>query len=282
MKRAWIVLAAALWVCSAASAQEAVFSPPKQFIVALGDSLTFGFQQVKFNANPDPANFNTGFVDDFAALVHQTPVGRRAQVVNFGCPGETSASLLAGPCAYHAAGFGLHVNYAGAQIDAATQFIATNSDQVGTILVDIGSNDLLALVRACGGLNLPCIAAGAPAVISTLASNYAQILGRLRAAAPDAEIVVLELYNPFIVIDPRTNAFAPLINGAIDPVARSFGAFTANPFPGIDQTQPEPQTACALTLMCTPLVDIHLSDAGYQFAANLLFTAAGYTRFLHQ
>ncbi len=277
--RQWGTLAIVVWACGSpagARADEPELSPPKKYIVAVGDSLIFGYQQAKFLANPDPANFDTGFVDDFTKLVQETHRGRRTQAVNFGCPGETSTSLLEGPCAYHEAGFSLHVNYSGAQIDAATELIAAHHGQVGTILVDVGSNDVLALVHACGGLNLACIAAGLPQVISTLRVNYTRVLTRLRDVAPETEILILQLYNPFVVIDPTTNAFAPPLNAVIAGVAHAFGALTANPFFGIDLAQPQPQTACELTLMCTPLVDVHLSDAGYQFAAQLLFEASGY------
>jgi lysophospholipase L1-like esterase len=278
------IAAVVFWLCAwspAATAQSPNFRPPKRFIVALGDSLTFGFQQVRFAENPDPSNFNAGFVDRFTALTNQTPVGMHTQAVNFGCPGETTASLLAGPCAYHVVeGLGLHVNYSGAQIDAATSFIADNPGRVGVIIVDIGSNDLIALITACGGFgNIACIVAGAPAVTRTLVANYAEILTRLRAVAPQARILILQLYNPFGLIAPASDALLSSINDAIAAVAQEFGAFTANPFPGIN-LGPQPESICGLTQMCQSPPDIHLSDAGYIFAGNLLFQASGLDRFL--
>jgi hypothetical protein len=38
----------------------------------------------------------------------------------------------------------------------------------------------------------------------------------------------------------------------------------------------EMATICKLTLVCTPLQDVHASDLGYQTIADLLFTASGY------
>ena len=47
----------------AAAAGPPTFNPPKQFYLALGDSLAFGYQQVKVDAelpNVDPTTFTTG------------------------------------------------------------------------------------------------------------------------------------------------------------------------------------------------------------------------------
>jgi lysophospholipase L1-like esterase len=289
-RRGWGVFAVALtclWAGSA-YAQALKFNPPKGFIVGVGDSLVFGFQEVRFLANPDPSNFTDGFMDIFTSRARGTSPGKDVELANFGCPGETTASLLAGPCAYHAAGFGLHQNYSGAQIDAAVGFLETHRGQVGTIVVDIGSNDVLAVVDACGpGLNLACIAERLPAAVETLIANYEMILSRLRAAAPNAAIIVVQLYNPFVVIDPSTNVFALLINPRIAEVAADVRGRLADPFKVINDLTNQPATGCHFTQMCpqppTPAnpVDIHLSDAGYQLVADLIFDAADYARFEH-
>src|SRR5262249_32106955 len=143
---------------STAAAQPPKFSAPKDYVLALGDSLTFGFQQTRFLVSVDPSNFNTGFVDDFMRRLTATPPARDARVVNFGCPGETTSSFLAGPCGYHATfGLPLHDDYEGSQIDAAEAFLAAHRGQVGTILISIGGNDVLNLIMACGGVDLVCL-----------------------------------------------------------------------------------------------------------------------------
>jgi hypothetical protein len=96
------------------------FNPPKRYHLALGDSLAFGFQFVKFNANfPSvPASvFATGYVDALAGMLQ----GIRPDIttVNYGCPGETSSSFIHGGCFYTGAGFPLHDPYDGAQLSAA-------------------------------------------------------------------------------------------------------------------------------------------------------------------
>ena len=165
-------------------------------MLALGDSLTFGFQESKFLANPDPTNFATGFVDDFVDRLSATPAGRDVRVVNFGCPGETTSSFLAGPCAYHAFGFSLHDNFTGSQMAAAEAFLAAHRGHVGPILISLGANDILAAVTVCGGVNPQCLNAQLPGILAAVAANYETVLARLRAAAPDAEIIAVALYNP--------------------------------------------------------------------------------------
>jgi hypothetical protein len=55
-----------------ARASAVTFDPPKQYYLALGDSLAFGYQQAKvddqlaMNGTVSPSAFTTGYVDDFA------------------------------------------------------------------------------------------------------------------------------------------------------------------------------------------------------------------------
>src|SRR5512132_3298290 len=92
------VLAATLVLLAAPAAQAAPppkHNPPKSIYLALGDSLAFGFQEAKFDANlptEDPAVFDTGYVDDFAQKLRA--IDPKIQTVNLGCPGETTDSLL--------------------------------------------------------------------------------------------------------------------------------------------------------------------------------------------
>lgn len=278
--RLWLLMAMMLTgVASTAAAQEPLFSAPKDYVLALGDSLTFGFQRAKFLTNRDPSNFTTGFVDDFTRRLTLTPPGRYAQVVNFGCPGETTYSFLVGPCAYHATfGFALHDNFEGSQIEAAEAFLVTHPGQVGPILISLGANDVLALVNACGGVNPTCIIANLPNILAALAANYGHILGRLRAAAPDAEIIAIALYNPYAVLDVQTNPLTAIINQVIEAIAAASRVRVANPLQAFDFTPPQPGTLCYLTLFCSA-GDIHPSDAGYQVIADLIWAASDYARF---
>jgi lysophospholipase L1-like esterase len=275
------LLLAVLFV-SGAWAQNAKFSAPKDFTLALGDSLAFGYQEAKFVANPfDLAQFRTGFAFLFTLRVAETSPGKGAELLNLGCPGETTTSFLNGPCAYHAAGFPLHLNYAGSQMEAAEALLRAHRGQINPILISLGANDVLTLLFICPGLDVGCIEATLPGVLTTVGQNLSQIVGRLRAAAPDAEIVLLQVYNPLVFVSPATNTLATSLNQVIGSVAAAHRARVANAFPSFNLAPPQPLTLCALTLMCTALPDIHASDAGYAVIADLMFRAAGYTRFEH-
>jgi hypothetical protein len=200
------VVVAALFAPAAhagASAEEPRFNPPKQYYLALGDSFTYGFQFSKLGL-PPPA-FTTGYVDVFATRMRT--IRPDLVVVNYGCPGESSVTLIAGGCSGRAAGVALHDGYEGAQLDAAVAFLRGHPGQVSPITLTVWSNDFLELVRSCGG-DFVCVQAQAPAAIAQYASRLALILHRLRAAAPSAEIIVSGSWHPFL-------EHIPLFDGAV-------------------------------------------------------------------
>jgi hypothetical protein len=65
--------------------------------LALGDSLAYGFHGAQFKEefpNINPASFNDGYVDDFGAALKFFHPG--LQVINDGCPGETTGTMIKG------------------------------------------------------------------------------------------------------------------------------------------------------------------------------------------
>ena len=174
---------------------------PQLTYLALGDSLAFGYQQAKFESLPpekNPAAFNTGYVDDFERVLRLRD--HNLQVINDGCPGETTDSFIAGPCKYQLA-FQLHHPYVGgpssSQLSDALAYLGAHPGTVNPITLDIGANDALGVIEGTCELNAECIAKDAPALFAHIASNLGLILTDLRSAAPQAKIVVLGLYNPF-------------------------------------------------------------------------------------
>jgi lysophospholipase L1-like esterase len=248
---------------------------PQRAYLALGDSLAFGYQQVTFNENgpaENPEAFDKGYVDDFArALRMRDP---RLAVVNDGCPGETTDSLIEGPCRYQLA-FPLHHPYSGgpstSQLSDALAFLAAHRNFVDPITIDIGANDAIAVLEGCNR-QPPCVGEHAPALIAHVAANLRLILSDLRQAAPHAKIVVLGLYDPFGPQIPGSDQLTERLNEAMDGAAASVGARFGDPLalfnpPG----EAEQPTLCLLTHICDePVKDIHPTDAGYAVLAGIV------------
>jgi lysophospholipase L1-like esterase len=158
-----------------ASAGAATPPPPTTYL-ALGDSLAFGYTQEKFEAhfpfNESPLFFEEGYANYLYAKIKGASKKfaqnlKGLHLVNNGCPGETTDSMIgngglatalgipgASPCGYHKAGFELHHEYGGtkSQMESALQVIKQNSMTPGSvknITVNIGANDELAAVAKC-------------------------------------------------------------------------------------------------------------------------------------
>lgn len=149
--------------------------------LSLGDSLAFGYSQQLLNENAkngeNPVNFEHGFANDYLGLVNEK-ASKQGQLVNLGCPGETSESLIGdnpallaemnklarkhisepitgeAPCAYHYTdGLPLHHEYGGSesQLESAIETIKAEKaagKPVRDISLDIGANDELHEVAA--------------------------------------------------------------------------------------------------------------------------------------
>jgi lysophospholipase L1-like esterase len=253
--------------------------PPKANYLALGDSLAFGYQPGK---STDPAAYNTGYVDDFAAAL--APLSPGITTVNYGCPGEWTDSFLGdAPCPYP---LPLHDPYTGSQMAAADAFLSPHPSQTSPVTIDIGGNDALHVFNACKAEFLPdldavesCVAAQTPSTAAHIAQNLGTILAHLRADAPKTEIIVVGLYNVLVVLfGPDSDALAAELNSAMADTAAAYEARFADPLPVFNPPGPnEIATICTLTYICTA-GDIHPTDAGYQAMANVVFEASGYSK----
>jgi hypothetical protein len=164
-----LVALSAMAVPSIAAAKKPV--KVKETYLALGDSLAFGYSQQLFNENEkigeSPTAFEHGYANDYFNLVNKKG---KIQLVNYGCPGETSASLIGNgpllkeiqasnpavtgeaPCAYHYTdSLPLHTEYGAgeSQLESAVKTVATeaaNGTPVKAITLDIGANDQLHLI----------------------------------------------------------------------------------------------------------------------------------------
>ncbi|HXA53891.1 MAG TPA: SGNH/GDSL hydrolase family protein [Solirubrobacteraceae bacterium] len=249
--------------------------PAPTSYLALGDSLAFGYSQARFDElfpEESPADFESGYVNVFGGVLKVFHPG--LQIVNDGCPGETTESFVKGPCPYVAEGFALHHPYAGgptsAQLSDALAYLRAHPGAVNPITLDIGANDALGLIGGCKEEPL-CIAAGAPGVFGKIAANLGLILGDLRADAPRAQIIVLGLYNPFGETIAGGNALTAQLNEVEAKVAATVGARFVDPLPIFNPPGAlEAPTICLLTNMCTPLKDIHPTALGYKVLGGLV------------
>jgi lysophospholipase L1-like esterase len=73
-------------------------APPTTTYLALGDSISFGYSEERFNLHfptESPSYFEEGFTNDFVKdLAKNSEVGKSIRLVNDACPGETSEGLI--------------------------------------------------------------------------------------------------------------------------------------------------------------------------------------------
>ena len=257
-----------------ASADSGKFNPPKQYYLSLGDSLAFGYQQDKFFAEftsgtYSPSHF-PGYTYAFGDLMRA--VDPKLTVVDYGCPAETTISFTTACDFQDVDGVQLHDGYPGrSQESAALGFLRAHPGQVSPITVSLGGNDFFA-----------------HSSLADIQARLTRILRELRAAAPDAEIIVLQSYNPltFFVQDPIPDAVFSALNGVIGAAAASAGARTADVFAVFNNPNPPPPATeltniCMWTLICTdsPIApDGHATDSGYRKMADIFWEASGYSR----
>lgn len=243
--------------------------------LALGDSLAFGYSQARFEANlpgESPEAFETGYVNDFGAALRR--FRPHLQIVNDGCPGETTVSMIEGPCLYQEA-YPLHHPYVGgptsSQLSDALAYLAAHRGQVNPITIDIGANDALAVIEKTCALSVSCILGEAPSLFAHISANLGYILSKLRAAAPHAQIIVLGLYNPFGARIEGADQLTAQLNEAMEKVAAGVHARFADPLPLFNPPgAAEQPTICLLTNMCTAKPDIHPTDLGYRVLAGVI------------
>jgi lysophospholipase L1-like esterase len=266
-----------LTALAASAASGPVYQAPQAYYLALGDSIAYGFQPNKPKA-ASPSAFDSGYVDLFAARLRK--LSPTIQVVNYGCPGESTRTFAAGGCEGRGDVKALHDSFKGAQLDAALAFLRAHSGEVGPVTLTLFGNDWFPVAfERCKG-NLTCIRKRAPGEIASFESRLTSILNRLRAAAPTTEIIVTGAWN----IDPDSleqlrSVYRSLDSAIARAAARSRSRF-ADTLPVFNPTgSPRARRArlCALSFVCSK-GDPHPTDAGYRAIAGTAMAASGYPR----
>ena len=242
------------------------------YYLSLGDSLAFGYQPDLVAAGDLNAADYRSYAEDYAAM------RPNLTLINFGCPGETTHTMLAGGCPWPGT---LHDSYggAGSQAAAALAFLSAHQGEVSLISIDIGSNDLLSLVDGCQGAANPqqCILNGLPSSLAALATNYATLLTELVAAAPGAHLVLFNYYNPLALDLPGSDELTGLASNLVDQLATAFHATVADAFETMNHVAGSPSERaflCTRTWECTSFHNIHPTDLGYRALAIALLAAA--------
>jgi len=231
--------------------------------LALGDSLAAGYQPV---AGVDLAG---GYARDVLAGIQATDP--KTQLVNLACPGERSTTMVSGGiCSYDE----------GSQLDQALEFLHAHGRYTRAVTVQIGANDVQRCVdRATLVIDMVCIQAG----MADVATYLPMILGKLRAEAPDAQLIVLNYYNPFLAaylagnveLVEQSTLLQGTLNAIIARAATDAGAVIADVAKAFHSTDTKPYSlppfglvptnvayVCIYTWMCERN-DIHANDAGY-------------------
>lgn len=247
-------------------------TPPQRYYLALGDSIAYGIQPTKSKPGARPSDFRTGYVDVFAARLRKLRPGLR--VVNYACPGESTVTFARGACPAFSDRIALHDKFRGSQLKAALTFLREHPNEVSPITVTLYGNDWLPiLLDTCKG-KVACAQRRGSKEAEAFGTRLSSILSQLRAAAPNAAIVVTGAWNPdpgqLVALKRIYNAFETAIAQAATEsdarIARMLPVF--NP-PGTGQAR-----LCALTFICSK-GDPHPTDLGYRAMADAVMRASG-------
>jgi lysophospholipase L1-like esterase len=263
--------------------------PERNLYVSLGDSYAAGYQPTAPGVGRTTRN---GLAYQVPGLAK--PRGYKLKLVNFGCGGETTVSLVQRTTE---CGKGLGpggVKYGGTtQLKAATKYIRAHKKRIALITVSIGGNDVTKCAREADAIS--CVVAA----VGDINANVGTIAKALRKAAGPKPKLVGTTYPDVIlgawVANPPNQAlatqsvaaFQQFINPALKKgyaegkgkfvdVTTATGAYTPltqtttlAPYGLIPQAVAD---VCTLTFYCQ-FGDIHARTSGYKIIAELVAKA---------
>lgn len=251
--------------------QSASTIPASQLIVALGDSITAGYEPgMAENAVP------YGYVD---RLKEQALFHGRAEVVNYGILGLKTSGLFNYVTAIKegkaiAAGDiqeGLRdprlPEFASGVPNAKTKL-----EQADVITITIGGNDVSALLTEAKGLTNDELKAKAAELLNTYKSNVQQVVSILTEINPNAQIVLADQYQP-----------VPKVAGAAlyEELTKVSGSFTSTVDEMVSQFNADgkkvkaahvAETFVGKELSLTHIFneDVHPNQSGYEAIAKVM------------
>lgn len=262
-----------------------------KFYLSIGDSYAAGYQPLG-TKNKGKTSTN-GFAYQLTAL--EMKMGHDLQVVNLGCVGATTTSLLQRKgCKPTALGPGAANYPSQTQAQAAIAFASGHRADLGLITVVIGGNDVTRCALAKN------VAACLTQALVVVKKNLGSFLPALRAAA-GPNVPIIGLTYPDVVLGAYVNgkpagkslasvsvtAFKGLINPALQAQYKAIGATFVDVTAATGAYVPFTQTTslppygtlprsvaevCQLTYYCQ-LQDIHPRTPGYTLIAGLVAKA---------
>jgi|SRR5947209_4629273 len=193
------------------------FTPGSTYL-ALGDSVTFGYQESTVVPAPnyrDQASL-PGYPEHLAKALH-------TKVVNASCPGETSASLVnakatSNGCenAYRKA-FPLHVAYKGSQLKFAVAYLRSHP-RVRLVSLMIGFNDFFLCEKATTD---QCLAPSEQKpLLARITRNVHTIIAAVRNRARYRGQLIIVHYYSLDFSNPVVDRVVTAVNAAQDAGAR--------------------------------------------------------------
>ena len=270
----------------APAAGKAKPKPPQKLYVSLGDSYATGYQPT---AQGQGSNTRNGFAYQLPGLAKAR--GYNFKLVNFGCAGATSTSILESVgCVKQAQAIGGPKYPTKTQTAAAEAFLRANRSKLGLITVSIGGNDVTGCLKASDPTK--CVADN----VEVVKRNVTTLATRLRAAAGD-KVPIVGITYPDVVLGLYTThqdsdkqladlslfAFKQLINpglkagytsvskGRFVDITTATGAYTPLtqtitlvPYGTVPVAVAK---VCRLTYFCQ-YRDIHARTSGYKIIAQ--------------
>lgn len=202
--------------------------------LALGDSVTFGYQEQQVVPAP-----NYGDASSFIAYPQLLGQELHLTVANAACSGETSSSLIdptaqSNGCENSPSGapgyrtmFPLHVSYSGSQLAYAVSYLKQHKN-VRLVSLMIGANDFFVCQETTAD---KCASFTEQAgVIGTVEKNVATILTAIRQQAKYNGQIVIVNYYALNYADQTAAGQSILLNKSIDGAAQPFHVETADGF----------------------------------------------------
>jgi lysophospholipase L1-like esterase len=300
LRRTAVLFAAAAVGCAAVAAAlpgaAAAKAAHPHYYLALGDSLSQGMQPDLAGVTRDT---DQGYANDLLAIERNRV--HNLQLVQLGCGGDTTTSMLTGQGNPDARL--LHCDHAGGSQEAAAErFLRMHhrAGEVPLVTVDIGAND----VDGCGTVPASQVATCVLTGLAKINQNLPRILAGLKQAAPKGTtFAAMTLYDPFLAyyfapagssdnaLEPESIVLARVLNGDLAAAYAKAGFVTADVADAFDtydntdtvtwegqQIPIDVSRVCSWTWACqTPPSgpNIHANKNGYQVIANAFASAIG-------